>query len=275
MTVYVEYVIIDNMAFDCLILWAVNSTLRLRGKRWRVILGGVVGTACAFLTVFLKDVWGIVLKTVCLFAMCVTACGFGKKLFWHILLTAAYTFILGGAIIGLFYLFGTDFAAGVNLSYSSEVPIGLYVLGAGIFVFLARAVLSYIRTARHRQPFTKKIKIVCGSVKEEAYGFLDSGNSLRKDGVPVCFAMKSLRKKISREVAEAILKGCAESISLETVTGRQNVFAVKAEITLDNKRYGVYLALSENSSDVEYAVLLNAAMLEVNDETDEIIGKTA
>ena len=97
MNVYVEYVVLDNFVIDSLLLWAVALTLRIPYKWWRIALGGVVGAACAVVSTFVHGFWLYLLKMACLICMCVVTVGFGKKLFWHILLTVAYTFEIGRA----------------------------------------------------------------------------------------------------------------------------------------------------------------------------------
>ena len=78
MNVYVEYVILDNFVIDVLLLLAAALTLKLSIKKYRLILGGLVGSACAVVSVFVTGFWIYLVKTACLALMCVTVVGFGK-----------------------------------------------------------------------------------------------------------------------------------------------------------------------------------------------------
>ena len=82
MNVYLEYVILDNFVIDALILLAAALTLRIPFKKYRIVLGGAVGAACAVASVFVGGFWTYLVKTACLVFMCIAAVGVGKKLFW-------------------------------------------------------------------------------------------------------------------------------------------------------------------------------------------------
>ena len=47
MTVYIEYVVIDNMTMNTLLLYAAFLTLRQKPRLWRVLLSALLGTLCA------------------------------------------------------------------------------------------------------------------------------------------------------------------------------------------------------------------------------------
>ena len=123
MNVYVEYVVLDNLVLDTLLLWMAVKTLKIPYNKYRVFLGGAVGAMCAVISVYITGLWTYLIKTVCLVCMCIVTVGFGKKLFWHILLTAAYTFVLGGCIVGLFNLFNVDYLTASGEFYQMQVPL--------------------------------------------------------------------------------------------------------------------------------------------------------
>ena len=47
MVVYIEYVILDNLTFDFLILFCTNKITKSNAKIWQLILGALLGTATA------------------------------------------------------------------------------------------------------------------------------------------------------------------------------------------------------------------------------------
>ena len=255
MNVYVEYVVLDNFVIDSLLLWAVALTLRLSYKWWRLALGGAVGAACAVLSVFTHGFWLYLLKTVSLIGMCVVAMGFGKKLFWHISLTVAYTFVLGGAIIGLFNLFKIDYVNGDGQFYQMKVPLFVYAIAVVLVAFLCYSIVIYVKNAKKATPYRVKVQIEL----DKSYtvnGFCDSGNSLYHEGIPVCFVTKSF-KGFADYFVKQTLAGKVVDIEVSTVAGTQRVAAVEGKITLNGEQRRVYLALPKEKCQTEYNVLLS------------------
>ena len=263
MNVYVEYVVLDNFVIDSLLLWAVALTLRISYKWWRIALGGVVGAACAVVSVFVSGFWLYLLKAACLFFMCVVAVGFGKKLFWHILLTLAYTFVLGGAVIGLFNLFQIDYLNGDGQFYQMKVPLFVYAIAVALVAFLCYSIVVYVKNAKKVTPYRVKVQIEL----DKSYvvdGFCDSGNSLSYDGAPVCFVTKSF-KGFADYFVRQTLSGRVVEIEVATVAGAQKVAAVEGKITVKGAKKGtlkceqkkVYLALPKEKCQTEYNILLS------------------
>ena len=255
MNVYVEYVVLDNFVIDTLLLWAVALTLRLPYKRYRIVLGGAVGAACAVVSVYLHGFWLYLVKACCLFAMCVVAVGFGKKLFWHILLTVAYTFVLGGAVTGLFNLFKIDYVDGDGQFYQMKVPLFVYVLAVVLVAFLCYSLVIFVKTAKKSAPYRTKVQIELDKTYT-VEGFCDSGNSLSYDGVPVCFVTKSF-KGFADYFVRQTLAGKVVQVDVVTVAGKQTVAAVAGKITLRGEQKTVYLALPKEKCQTDYNVLLS------------------
>lgn len=255
MNVYVEYVVCDNFVLDTLLLWAAALTLKLPVKKWRLVLGGTVGAACAVVSVYVVGAWLYMLKAACLLAMCVAAVGFGKKLFWYILLTLAYTFVAGGAIVGLFYLFKVDLLDESGQFYRMNVPLFVYVLAVATVGFLCYSVTVYVKQIKKIAPHIVKI-VVKLNKDYRLTGFCDSGNSLSYQGVPVCFVTKKFGG-FADYFAEMLLAGKIVDVPVTTVAGTVSVKAVEATVAACGKECKVFLALPAEKCDTVYNVLLN------------------
>ena len=254
MNVYIEYVIADNLVIDTLLLWAAAITLKIPYKKYRVILGGAVGAACAVVSVYVTGFFSYVVKTICLVAMCVVAIGFGKKLFWHILLTTAYTFVLGGAIVGLFNFFKIDYLTQNGEFYQMRVPLFVYVLAVALFGFLCYSIVVYVKQVKKVAPHIEKI-VVKLDKNYNLSGFCDSGNTLTHNGLPVCFVTKKFAG-FTDYFARQTLAGKSENIEVTTVTGSTTVRAIKGEVVCSGKQHEVYLALPISKCQTVYNVIL-------------------
>ena len=255
MNVYVEYVLLDNLVIDTILLWAAAITLKLPLKRYRLVLGGFVGAACAFASVFVGGVWIYLVKTVCLVGMCVVAVGFGKKLFWYILLTVAYTFVLGGAIVGLFNLFNIDYLTPDGQFYNMQVPLFVYVLAVAVVAFLCYSITIYVKQVKKIALHIVKIDVTLDKTYTVS-GFCDSGNTLTHDGLPVCFVTKKFGG-FAEYFTKLIVGGQSVQINVTTVAGSKAVTAVMAKVTYSGCTRDVYLAVPAEKCQTTYNVLLS------------------
>ena len=255
MNVYIEYVIADNLVIDTLLLWLATVTLKIPYRKFRVFLGGAVGAACAVVSVYVMGFWTYLVKTACLVCMCIVTVGFGKKLFWHILLTTAYTFVLGGAITALFNLFNIDYLTSNGEFYQMRVPLFVYILAGALVGFLCYSIAIYVTQVKKIAPHVAKITVKL----DKDYcltGFCDSGNTLTHDGVPVCFVTKKF-SGFSQHFARQVLTGKAVDVEVTTVTGSTTVKAIKAEVVCNGKEKEVYLALPVSKCQTVYNVILS------------------
>ena len=255
MNVYIEYVIADNLVIDTLLLWAATVTLKIPYKKYRVFLGGAVGAACAVVSVFVAGFWIYIVKTVCLVGMCIVTVGIGKKLFWHILLTTAYTFVLGGAIVGLFNFFKIDYLTQNGEFYQMRVPLFVYAIAVALVVFLCYSIAVYVKQVKKISSHIAKITVTLDKTYNLS-GFCDSGNTLTHNGLPVCFVTKKFAG-FTDYFAEQVLQGKTVDVEVTTVTGSTTVKAVQAEILFNGKQREVYLALPVSKCQTMYNIILS------------------
>ncbi len=255
MNVYIEYVVLDNFVLDTLLLWAAAKTLHLPFAKWRIALGGAVGTMAAVASVWVDGVWLYLLKAACLLAMCATVAGVGRKLFWYILLTVAYTFGAGGAIVGLFYLLKADFVQG-GAFYNMQVPLFVYVLGAVAVGFVCYSTGVYLRQARRIAPHIVAV-VVTLHKSYKVSGFCDSGNTVVHNGLPVCFVTKRFGG-FADYLAQQTLAHNTVQLSVDTVAGSVNVQAVHATLSACGLTKEVLLALPAAKCATIYNVLLSS-----------------
>lgn len=256
MTVYAEYAFCDNFTMDCLLLFCAAITLKIPFKRWRVALGALVGTLCAMLSVYVQGFLVYPVKILCLVAMCVVAIGFGKKLFWYILLTLAYTFVAGGAIVGIFNLLNVQYVSENGLCYNMPVPLFVYILALALSVFLCYSITVFVKQSKKIAPHLKKVQVTLDK-QRTVLGFCDSGNTVSLDGVPVCFVTKKFAG-ISEYFAQKILHGECKQVCVATLTGKKSVNAVPAMLQVEEKSKQVYLALPADKCDTQYELLLHS-----------------
>lgn len=240
---------------DLLLLFCAAVTLKMPVKKFRLVLGAMVGTGSALLTVFIHGFWAYPTKLASLLAMCVVAVGFGKKLFWYILLVLAYTFVTGGAIVGIFNLFSVPFVSENGFCYNMPVPLFVYFVAVALVVFLCYSLAIFVKQTKKIAPHLRKVKLTLNQTYTLS-GFCDSGNTVTCESLPVCFVTKSF-KGFTDYFAECVLCGKTKSVKVVTLTGEKLVTAVPAKVSVDGTEREIYLALPVNKCRTQYELLLN------------------
>lgn len=273
MEIYIEYVIIDNMAINSLLLWSAALTARIKVKWWKIMLAAAIGTGFACVMPFIA-VSSLVLAGIkILIAPLLTFLAYSpvnvKKLVWSTLIFTAYTFVLGGIILAFIYM-------GVNMTlekaaiyYSSSVPIGAYLAGLAAFGFLIFKLNEFIKSEKRLRQNIKKTVFTIDGKKISADGFIDSGNTLFADELPVCFVSnKKLITLLKNEIASATVTG-GKIISGEymTVAGSSAFYGIEKEIQVGEKIEKAVLTVSKAETN-RYDIILNAVFMEENYENN-------
>ncbi|MDR3318660.1 MAG: sigma-E processing peptidase SpoIIGA [Clostridiales bacterium] len=191
MEVYIEYVIIDNIAIDFLIAMFTLKTLRLRVRYIRVILSALVGTGFAAVMPYIHINSYILLAVKVVIAAILVGILYPyktvKRFFAAYLVFFGYTFLTGGACIGLIYLMTGDTAAALSLTYQAPVSAGAVLLLGAAAAWVIYKAVCYVDRERVIMPFMRRFTLAVGTREASLNGLIDSGNGLfdPKTALPV------------------------------------------------------------------------------------------
>lgn len=267
MQVYIEYVILDNFIMDYLLIKETSILLRLKYKRLRIVFGAVVGTVGATILPLLKikPEFAFILKILLGMVICVVSTeynGLGKFIrFFNVFLLL--TFLLGGAVIGVFYVLGIDIK-----SYGSDfipvLPVGVSVGCGYLSVIVVKKAVKKAVNGVITDRFRYSCIIKYGTCVVKVNGFYDSGNLLfdGKSGLPIVLCKSKIIKKIQRENDSFI---STRELDFSTVSsqGRIKLYAVDCilvEINGVNKRANCLLG-EVDGREISEDLLLGAYVL--------------
>ena len=265
MSVYVETVIIDNMAVNSLLLWLVFLSLKERAPRGRILLSAALGTlfSCLLPLFALKAWMTFPLKILLSVAMVLIVKG-KRKFFLYLLLFYLFTFLFGGAVVGLFYLFTGEIAAGADgsLSYTLDVPVGVIVAGIMLVILVCKKLFPVFYRRRAGENFRRSVRIERGENRVQAQGYLDSGNLLSFHGTPVVLVNARTALGVLG-ISDFLDESChnlpIEYIEINTVSGRNRlpVFRVDKLFVEDALYEKIWCGISFEPFKTECDVLLN------------------
>ncbi len=266
MVVYVEYVFIDNLVIDYLLLKLTLQVLGVKPKKARLFLCALLGAGFALLMpvftfnnialIFYKCFSGIII-------FCLSIKKPNKKeLYRGIIIFFLLTFLTGGAIIGIFSLF--------NVDYNKELSIALMIAPVYLLIKAFESVIKYLYKRREVEVNCYKTVISLGGKSIECKGFVDTGNMLFDGDVPVIIVSKSTGVSL---IGNSVPK--IKYIDYQTTSNKDKMLTVQnatVEIYLgdkpskiDNVRVGV----SKVNIGAEYNVILHPYVLkEINDEVN-------
>lgn len=259
MQVYIELALLENFCMDFTLLWAAKAACKNPATYFRIALGAAAGAgvAAVFPLLPVPPVWATVLKAVSGLALCLIAGKFsGIKTYVKFTgLFFAFCAVLGGALIALFSLAGTDYAQGSGYTLSS-VPVGIPLFCALVAVIAAKKIAGRFSK---REKSTVKCRIFAGQSSVEITGFYDSGNKVYLHGAPVSVVPESVIKKLNPVRIN-------DRVKIHTVAGsaEMRVFtADRLEIESGGKKAvikGAYMGLNPNGGNV---AVLHPDILEV------------
>lgn len=259
MTVYIEYVLIDNFIIDYLLLKATYATTRIAVKKGRLFLCAFLGAIVALLYPLISvKPFSVALKVVCGLLITLLCARYESKKSYFVSTAVffLYTFLTGGAIIGIFLILGID--------YSAEISVALMFLPVYLLISGITRVIIYIYRQRTMLSFVYKVSLTLAGKTVVARGFMDTGNAVYDGDNPVIVCGKRFFQAL---IGENFCKIKSKRISLSTVQGVSENFAVvldKLVIYIGDKPNifnNVTLVVTNKVGD-GYDVILHPAFLE-------------
>jgi stage II sporulation protein GA (sporulation sigma-E factor processing peptidase) len=272
MVVYVEYVFLDNLIIDALLITLARKVLKLEIKKLYVFLSALFGSVVAVVTPLFKLslAWSFTLKMPIGLIMVLLSGKFKtvKEFVYCFYTFLFFTFLSGGCLLAVFWGLGLSFDP-INYVHNQEVSFGLSILSIYILYRLVKRVIVKIYKKKEINNFTVKCQIQIDGKQFEFVGFFDSGNSLyyRKGDCPIVLCSKEVYERLKKE---GVLERTQEDvISVNTVSGRCYVPIYKTQKFLiyngliPNILYNVMIGVTSGNFhvDKEYDLLLGLSML--------------
>ena len=222
MVVYVEYVFLNNLIIDAMLISLSRKGLKLQTKKRGVLLSSAIGAISATVMPLLKlsAVLSFLLKLP-IGLIIVALSGEFKGLRQYIKCFGLFiicTFAFGGGVTAVFWGLGLSFDP-INYSHGGEIPI-FAILGITFFIYkiCIRAVKNFYKR-KSVASFTVKCEFQIRGKVFSCTAFLDSGNCLTyiKTGSPIAVCSKALSLKLSREGALDL--AFVDNLKINTVSG--------------------------------------------------------
>ena len=222
MTVYIEYVLIDNFIIDYLLMKATFAITGRSATKKRLFVCAFFGAVFALILPLVQnfDLFTIIYKIITgLFLVLIAKKNYTFRAFYVTAITFfLLTFLTGGMITGIFNIFGID--------YSSEICISLMFLPVYVFIKLALTLIKYFYRKKTDISLTYQVEISLGKTTLSALGFMDTGNTLFDGNNPVILCDKTFAKRLFNQNA---LGAKLKKISVTTANGQSTNLAFSVD----------------------------------------------
>ncbi|MFJ5622198.1 sigma-E processing peptidase SpoIIGA [Peribacillus loiseleuriae] len=188
MTLYLDVIWLLNWFFDCLLLYWTAVLLKRRIPFWRVLAGGFLGSLIIVLSFTSYHVFAdrVLVKLLFSIFMILTVYGFGRfKVFVKNLATLYFvTFLSGGILLGLHYLFEYNVLSGQNTmskginQFGDPVSWIFVIIGFPLAWQFSRRTLESIEMTKINHQQLVKVTVKIDDFICSVEGFIDSGNHL-------------------------------------------------------------------------------------------------
>ncbi len=259
MTVFIEYVLIDNFVIDYLLLSLSLRIVGVKTSRLRLILSAGLGAVFSlvyplfdfivFIEIAIKLLFGLLMVII------VAKYKSGKSCYLTAVIFNALTFLTGGIILGVGYM--------LSINLSSELSVALMILPVLAIVRFIKSLAVFLKTRNRINQYSYKVFIEVLGKNVSGVGFLDTGNCAF-DGVnPIVFCTKDM---VNNFIALGIIIPMYR-INVKTVTGSLDNLSFKADkfiICLGQDKYefnSVTVCVSKNLP-MGIDVLIHPALME-------------
>lgn len=186
MTLYIEYVLLDNIVIDYLLIKLMATTFKEKYSRIRIALSLVVGVVGAiFLPYIIKyrilSIFYRLLICTTMILLLKRYVGFVHYI-KHLLAFIGFTALLGGLILGTLNLFNIPYTISGVMYYSLELPMGLFVLLMMLGLLLIKKILLVVSKGLKEQNYIYDTIIEDNGVAITTRGYVDSGNMINING---------------------------------------------------------------------------------------------
>ena len=268
MSVFVEFVFLDNFIIDWMLVWLSRKALKLSVKKRWVSLSSLIGSVGAIVYPFLKVgvLVGLILKIPLGLAIVFASGKFRsvREFLRCFCLFLSFTFLSGGAVTAIFWGLGLSFDP---VSYANGELVPLFIILA-VVVMTCLGVSRLIKALykkRATAKFAVKCKVVINGNEFDAEGYFDSGNNLvyKRTNSPIVLFSNSFGKKL--KTLGALDTAFFDMVAVNTVAGKSYIPIYKTQS---------FLIYNDGEPNILYNVMLGAASVDLfcGNEYDLLLG---
>lgn len=202
MYVYAEYLLIENLIINYIILYVTKRFTRTDTSNLRVFIAALIGALYTLIVLipsfnFLANFLIKIIVSVLLIIVAFNPIKL-KKLVKLFATFYTVSFVFAGASLALFYLTNSKIFFGKGIFYIKEFPLKILIVGIVVAWILFKITFQLIQSKISKQNMYVSFTIKLQERKVKVLGLVDTGNSLKEpiSNIPVIVVEFSAIKDI-------------------------------------------------------------------------------
>ncbi|MBW4828897.1 MAG: sigma-E processing peptidase SpoIIGA [Clostridiaceae bacterium] len=184
MYVYAEYLILENVIINYIILYVTKKITRTETSKLRLLIAALIGSVYTLVMFFpsLNFMTKFTVKVAISVLIIIFAFNPEKISNFIRLLSTFYVtaFVFAGASFALFYVMNTNFSVYNGVFYIKDFPIRFLILGIILSFILIKYVFNYLQIKLGKTDVLTNIIINLNDKQANIVALVDTGNSLKE-----------------------------------------------------------------------------------------------
>lgn len=184
MYVYAEYLILENVIINYIILYVTKKITRTETSKLRLLIAALIGSVYTLVMFFpsLNFMTKFTVKVA--ISVLIIIFAFNPEKFSNFirLLSTFYVtaFVFAGATFALFYVMNTNFSVYNGVFYIKDFPIRFLILGITLSFILIKYVFNYLQIKLGKTDVLTNVIINLNNKQANIVALVDTGNSLKE-----------------------------------------------------------------------------------------------
>ncbi|WP_416197835.1 MAG: sigma-E processing peptidase SpoIIGA [Sporanaerobacter sp.] len=253
MDIYVEYLLLENVIINYIILYAVKAVSRTDSKKIRLFIAACVGSLYTLVIFFPSLNFMTKFSVKFSISILIIILAFNPEKFSSFirLLAIFYTtsFVFAGATLGLFYIFNSNLSLKNGAFYIQDFSVEFLILGISLSFILVKYIFEFLQIRLNKKNILTNVIINLNEKKAEIVALVDTGNSLKEpisQNPVIIVEFHAIKELLPKKVQDVFIANKELNLDLDTIS---NVMVeVNNEIKLRvipfksiGKEYGILL----------------------------------
>lgn len=184
MYIYAEYLIMENVIINYIILYVTKKITRTETSKLRLLIAALIGSVYTLVMFFpsLNFMTKFTVKVA--ISVLIIIFAFNPEKFSNFirLLSTFYVtaFVFAGATFALFYVMNTNFSVYNGVFYIKDFPIRFLILGITLSFILIKYVFKYLQIKLGKTDVLTNVIINLNNKQANIVALVDTGNSLKE-----------------------------------------------------------------------------------------------
>ena len=224
MTVYIDVLLLENIAINFIILAVTSHFARVKASLGRLLLGALIG-AIYVVAAFIPGlhIYFTLTAKLMLSLVLIAVTFWPEKIKEFMRLTVVFylvSFVFGGAAFGLFYFLNSEGSVYNGVFYINDFPLRVLIMSSVIAYIVIRVSWDFVKGKVTKENIMVPVSIKFKEKSISIRALIDTGNSLKDPitNLPVIVVeYNAVKELLPKEICEVFSSGDENDLEMMTI----------------------------------------------------------